>query len=228
MGRPKALDRKKQLLEEIIQHLQHRTLASVTFRTLADALGVSSYVLVYQFGNRDALLGDIVREVDYRVLNLDLPAELEFDFEGFAEITETSMRRLEDPKTRHLLRLQTEAATMDIVSDNPTNSLDRYLDMWVGFIDEYLEDLGYPKDFARTTGDAFINELIGIRLRYMLTGESEPNMKRMRDAVARLKKALVENIDLTSLSEDEMLTKTVRITPRAQALAIENRPNPAR
>ncbi len=228
MGRPKALDRKKQLLEEILEHLRHKTLASVTFRTLADALGVSSYVLVYQFGNREALLGDIVREVDYRILNLGLPQDLEFDFAGFEELVMLSTRHLEDDKTRHLLRLQIEAATMDIVSSKPTHAMGRYMDMWAVFAEEYLEGLGYPKDFAHSMADSLVNQICGIRFRYALTGDTEASDAAVKTALAGFKEILLLNLEKCGLTQEEMLSKKVSAVPQAQAAAVENRPNPAR
>jgi AcrR family transcriptional regulator len=58
--------RKPQLLGEILEYLLDKSLASVSFRTLAQALGFSTYTLVYHFGSREQLLSEIVSAVSTR------------------------------------------------------------------------------------------------------------------------------------------------------------------
>ena len=60
MSRKPDPGRKPELLEQILDYLVDKPLAKLTLRTLASALGVSTYTLVYQFGTRDELVSDIV------------------------------------------------------------------------------------------------------------------------------------------------------------------------
>src|SRR5471030_2999099 len=82
--------RKPQLLGEILDYLLDKSLASVSFRTIAQALGFSTYTLVYHFGTRDQLLSEIVAAVWTRtaaveVQLLETPDTLETYFHGFEE-----------------------------------------------------------------------------------------------------------------------------------------------
>jgi AcrR family transcriptional regulator len=52
-------ERKPALLAEILESLDNRPLSSLTFRNLADALGVSTFTLVYHFGTRAELMSEI-------------------------------------------------------------------------------------------------------------------------------------------------------------------------
>jgi AcrR family transcriptional regulator len=52
VARPKDLDRKPALLADIVDYLLDKPLSGLTFRTLAEALAVSTYTLVYHFGSR--------------------------------------------------------------------------------------------------------------------------------------------------------------------------------
>src|ERR1700712_629014 len=66
MPRSSDPSRKPQLLAEILEFLIDRSLSSVSFRTIAQALGVSTYTLVYQFGTRAQPLQEIVAAVSSR------------------------------------------------------------------------------------------------------------------------------------------------------------------
>lgn len=228
MGRPKALDRKQQLLEEILEYLRTRTLASVTFRTLADALGVSSYVLVYQFGNREALINDIVREVDYRVMFNDLPEVLEQDFDVFEENTSRTLRQLMTEENRHLLRLQMEAATMDVVAENPKNALSTYNRLWTELVVDYLTGVGLKKKAATAIARGFVSEITGIRFDFVLNGDEDVAGEEIEFALKSFRGALERAAEDNGVKAKDALKTKVKVELEAQAVAVKNRPNPAR
>lgn len=228
MGRPKALDRKQQLLEEILEYLRTRTLASVTFRTLADALGVSSYVLVYQFGNREALINDIVREVDYRVMFNDLPEVLEQDFDVFEENTSRTLRQLMTEENRHLLRLQMEAATMDVVAENPKNALSTYNRLWTELVVDYLTGVGLKKKAATAIARSFVSEITGIRFDFVLNGDEDVAGEEIEFALKSFRGALERAAEDNGVKAKDALKTKVKVELEAQAVAVKNRPNPAR
>ena len=66
VARPQDLDRKPALLVAIIDHLLDKPLSGLSFRTLAEALSVSTYTLVYHFGTRADLLREVVQAVSER------------------------------------------------------------------------------------------------------------------------------------------------------------------
>ena len=67
MARPTRDERKAELLAAILDYLMDKTLAELTFRSLAEGLGMSAYVLVYHFGSRDQLINDIVVSIESRL-----------------------------------------------------------------------------------------------------------------------------------------------------------------
>ena len=73
MARPTRDERKAELLAAILDYLMDKTLAELTFRSLAEGLGMSAYVLVYHFGTRDQLINDIVVSIESRLDRM--PAE---------------------------------------------------------------------------------------------------------------------------------------------------------
>lgn len=56
MARPKNHQRKPEMLAQFIEYLHDKPLSALTFRTVADALGVGAYTLVYHFGTREQLI----------------------------------------------------------------------------------------------------------------------------------------------------------------------------
>lgn len=58
--------RRQDLLAHILDHLRAHPLQSVTFRGLADALGESTFVLVYHFGSKERLLEAAMDAIDHR------------------------------------------------------------------------------------------------------------------------------------------------------------------
>lgn len=71
MARTGNPERKTELLDQILEFLVDVPLAQASFRALADALGVSTFALVYHFGNREQLDQEILSVVrDRQVLML--------------------------------------------------------------------------------------------------------------------------------------------------------------
>ncbi|MEV7646448.1 TetR/AcrR family transcriptional regulator [Arthrobacter sp. NPDC089319] len=110
MARPQNPQRKPQLLEDILDYLQDKNLAELSFRPLAEALGISSYMLVYHFGHREQLLEEIVHRVQEQ-LSAPSPEQL-------AGLDAPALRRQlllvwecsQTPQSRVLQRLGFEAA----------------------------------------------------------------------------------------------------------------------
>lgn len=112
--------RKPQLLAQILEHLLDKPLATLTFRTLAKALDVSTFTLVYHFGSRAELLSDIVwaisaREQDIQANLSENQGTLDAYFEGLRRSWEWSIQ----PRNRKLQRLEFEASMME--AQDPTS-----------------------------------------------------------------------------------------------------------
>ena len=114
MARPKDLDRKPALLIAIIDHLLDKPLSGLTFRTLAEALSVSTYTLVYHFGTRADLLREVVQAVSERqsyVVRI-IDAESGLLHQHLANLRH-SWRLSLDERSLQLQRLEFEAAMLE-------------------------------------------------------------------------------------------------------------------
>ena len=114
VARPKDLDRKPALLVAIIDHLLDKPLSGLSFRTLAEALSVSTYTLVYHFGTRADLLREVVQAVSerqsYVVHTIDEESGL---LDQHLANLRHSWRLSLDERSLQLQRLEFEAAMLE-------------------------------------------------------------------------------------------------------------------
>ena len=172
MARPPRPERKTELLEQILDYLLESTLADLTFRSLADGLGISSYVLVYHFGNREQLVGEIIRGITSRFQGVDAeapPAGLRELVEWGRGVFALSL----DHRGRHLQRLEFEAAVQDVVAEEPRQVGAQLMERWSGFLSDWLVSQGLPQQRARAIGRAYVGAVMGTLYDFVLTGDRE-------------------------------------------------------
>jgi AcrR family transcriptional regulator len=166
--------RKPQLLAEILEYLLDKSLASVSFRTIAQALGFSTYTLVYHFGTREQLLSEIVSAVSTRAIvveeqMLDTPHTLDAYFEGF----ESSWRWTLQPRNRQLQRLEFEASLIEALQPD-THTFSRELfATWRRIGETALVSLGIAPADAELEVRMLVDSFYGIQYDYILNGDAE-------------------------------------------------------
>ena len=105
-----------------MDHVATEPLSRMTFRSLANALGVSTYSFVYHFGSRqetiDAILEEGVRQQTETHAGIDVAA---FDREQFRDWFKESFRHSLRETNRTSMRLQFEAGVLERrqYSDSP-------------------------------------------------------------------------------------------------------------
>ncbi|MFZ4843199.1 MULTISPECIES: TetR/AcrR family transcriptional regulator [Mycetocola] len=172
MGRPANPNRRPELLSQILEHVATSSLSRVTFRSLAGALGVSTYVLVYHFGSRrdliDAILDESVRMrrealegVDVESLNRE---------EMLAWMREAFITSLEP---RHLpgIRLQFEAGSLESIDpDIGTRITDSYA-VWNELFAAWLRRQDVPETEVARLALHITNCLFGTQFGYLISGD---------------------------------------------------------
>jgi AcrR family transcriptional regulator len=148
MARPKNPQRKGELLAQIIDYLQDKPLSALTFRTAADALGISAYVIVYHFGTREQLIHEIVSTVGTRADELkreDVEAWSRDQYEAWIN---EGWHWVVHERSRPLRRLGLEAAMQDLVSANPISTAQQYFSHWLEHTCTWLTAQGVNPDDA--------------------------------------------------------------------------------
>ena len=195
--RPDPL-RKPQLLGEILDYLLDKSLASVSFRTIAQALGVSTYTLVYQFGNRAELLKEIVAAVSTRTSGIEArlrenPNSMDVYLDGLIE----SWRWTLEPRNRQLQRLEFEASLIEAV-DPHNHSFSRNLyETWHGMGISALESLGLSAQDAQIESRIMVNTFYGIQYDFVLNGDATTATEAFEMALERHRHRIEHLVSVT-------------------------------
>jgi AcrR family transcriptional regulator len=178
--------RKPQLLAEILDYLLDKSLASVSFRTIAQALGFSTYTLVYHFGTRDQLLSEIVAAVSTRSIAVeeqmrDTPDILNTYFLGLEESWAWTLQ----PRNRQLQRLEFEASLIEAVAPDKHDFSRALFDTWQRIGQTALVSLGIEPDDAALEVRMLVNSFYGIQYDYVLNGEAEIATRAFAETMRR-------------------------------------------
>jgi AcrR family transcriptional regulator len=166
-------ERKPQLVIEILDYLLDKPLASVSFRTIARALGFSTYTLVYHFGTRANLLSEVVAAASARVTGIEQrlqrnPGTLDVYFDGLVMSWQWTL----DPRNRQLQRLEFEAALIEAVEPE-THTFSRALyETWLRIGGESLVSLGLSEKDAALETRLLVDTFYGIQYDFVLNNDA--------------------------------------------------------
>lgn len=154
--------RKPQLLAEIVEYLRERSLSSLTFRTLADHLHVSTFTLVYHFGSKSQLVADVVGSICELQRAAFLDAQMSTDsideyFDAFRRYWSWTLDH------RALHRLEFEAAMLEAVGMEVESIARTNLLGWHDIAEQGMRALGVPGDVVRAEARAIANTVYGLQ-----------------------------------------------------------------
>ncbi|WP_209561382.1 TetR/AcrR family transcriptional regulator [Frigoribacterium sp. PvP032] len=185
MPRKPDPSRKPELLGQIVEHLRGRSLATMSFRTLADALGVSTYVFVYHFGNRAELVAEIVRAVVARDDDL-LAVDVEpLDPAAFEAHLATAWATAVSDRGRDLRRLETEAALLEVVAGDEQGAARRAPERWRAHLAPWLTGRGVPPANAERAARELVAVSWAAQLDAVLSGDVHQASELAASARAR-------------------------------------------
>jgi AcrR family transcriptional regulator len=185
------LARKPQLISEILEYLLDKPLASVSFRTIASALSVSTYTLVYHFGTRANLLQEVSAAASTRVtgiedrLRSDL-ATLDAYFEGLTMSWEWTL----EPRNRQLQRLEFEAALIEAVQPELHTFSRALYDTWVRIGCESLVRIGLSEADAALETRLIVDTFYGIQYDFVLNDDAARASEAFALAMSRHRERL--------------------------------------
>lgn len=167
-------ERKPALIEQILDYLLDKPLASLSFRTLAKALNVSTFTLVYHFGSRADLVSDIVAAISMRQTEIadDLrqaPPTLDAYLDGQIVSWEWAIQ----PRNMRLQRLEFEAALLE-AHDPDSHTFTRGLyARWQEIGRHALLELGLSEDDAEVESRLAVDTFFGLQYDLVLNGDVE-------------------------------------------------------
>jgi AcrR family transcriptional regulator len=187
MGRKPNLERRPELLEQVIAWLCEHGLGDLSLRPLARALGVSTYALVYHFGSREGLIAAALGELERRQRALISGWLAAGGSASTAELIERYWTWCSAPENLPVMRLVIEAATLEATrSGLPASLRERLVTDWVDLIAAGLRAEGLPAAEARSLASIANAAVIGLTLDRIATGDRRRTDRALRDLLARL------------------------------------------
>lgn len=166
--------RRPALLAQIVDYLIDQPLATLSFRTLATALGVSTYTLVYQFGSRAELLHEIVRAITTRQnITVEAVAAETGDLEQHLQNLRDSWNWVLHPRNRQLQRLEFEAAMLEVHEPGSDPITPRVFELWHSAGHKALLAMGLQDVDASLEARIITNTMYGLQYDLIVNGEEE-------------------------------------------------------
>ncbi len=172
MARKANPNRRIVLLDGITEALYTRPIGEISFRTLAESLGVSTYTLVYHFGTREELLQAILQSItDQQNVALEL---VDADLRTVDDLTahlEHAFQVMADPDNRQLQRIEIEAAMLGVMSPDLLPDARRTFDAWLSVLQTGLRTIGVGEEEAGTGARMLLDGMYGIKYDLVLTAD---------------------------------------------------------
>jgi AcrR family transcriptional regulator len=198
-------ERKPQLTAEILEYVLDKPLASVSFRTIAQALGFSTYTLVYHFGSRANLLSEIVVAAASRVTEIEErfrnnPGTLDIYFDGLAMSWAWTL----EPRNRQLKRLEFEAALIEAIEPELHTFTRALFATWMRIGTMSLTELGLSEVDAMLETRLLVDTFFGIQYDYVLNNDGERATTAFEAAMERHRARLELLIAESSLDDSDL------------------------
>lgn len=173
------------LLAQILEYLLDKPLATLSFRTLAQALDVSTFTLVYHFGSRAQLLSDIVWAISAREHDIQRNlSESEGSVEAYFEGLERSWEWSVQPRNQSLQRLEFEASMME-AQDPTSHTFTRELYAhWQRIGNDALQAFGLSEADAELESRLTVDSIFGIQYDLVINQDVDRATAAFRHMVA--------------------------------------------
>jgi AcrR family transcriptional regulator len=198
MSRLPDLERKPELVANILEYLLDKPLASLTFRKLASALGVSTFTLVYHFGTRAEMVRDVVSAISAReagihenlVIN---PASLDAYFDGLERSWEWTL----EPRNRQLQRLEFEASMLEALSPEQHTFVRALFARWQQIGYDALVSFGVGEADAEEESRLVVDTFYGVQFDLVVNGDEAKATAAFSRAVALHRRRIEELLGQT-------------------------------
>jgi len=197
MARRPDPTRKPALINQALEFLVDRPLSGLTFRSLAKALDVSTFTLVYHFGTRAELIREIVRANARGVTPEEATALPAGTIEEYFSSLYLSWQWTQLPENLHRQRLEFEAGLLEAVERDELTITRSYFDQWVQLGTRALVSLGVDEPLAEIESRLLINTLHGVQFDLVLNQNRDASAAVFETAIAHHRsrvKALVNYV----------------------------------
>ncbi|MDJ0769388.1 MAG: TetR/AcrR family transcriptional regulator [Ilumatobacter sp.] len=212
MARPVDRQHRLDLLDRVVDHLGEHGLANVSYRPLADSVGVSVNSLVHHFGSRDDLViaalrrsGEIQRQVEQRWLRRR-PRMSQ------ADLLRAWWRWINaSPRNLAMARLGIEAAAMEATLGGlPRRLRGEQIGVWRLNIEQRLVTEGVPESAAVIEASLAKAMFTGLVVDLLASGNKARLTRSLEVGLARLEQVVWSNAGLS----DQQFPAATRVRER--------------
>ena len=172
MGRKPNPDRKPELLDDVVDYLAEHGLGLLSLRPLADALGVSTYSLVYHFGSKEQLVVDALQRAEQRQMELVVRWHDEEPELSVGDLVRRLWQWCCEPANLPLVRLAFEAITLSATASGlPGAVREQLVTNWVDALADGFVEEGASRATARRLATLVNAAFTGLVLDLLATGD---------------------------------------------------------
>jgi AcrR family transcriptional regulator len=197
MARTSDPSRKPALLAQTLEYLLDKPLAGLSFRTLAAALDVSTFTLVYHFGTRAELIHDIVRAIAERATFIESQLVENETLDAYMAGLELSWEWTLQPRNRQLQRLEFEAGMLEALHPEQYTFGRELHSWWQRIGREALVHFGLEAADAETEARLLVDTVHGIQYDLVLT-QDEPGATAAFNRLLQHHRARIEQLIASS------------------------------
>lgn len=196
MARKPDLTRKPALIEQALDFLVDKPLSSLTFRSLAKALDVSTFTLVYHFGSRAELIREIVRANARGLSSEEVAAMPTGTPEEYFSRLFHSWQWTQSPENLHRVRLEFEAGLLESIARDELTITRSFFEQWIVLGTAALVSFGIEPKQAEIETRLLVNTFHGVQFDLVLNRNLEASTAVFETAVkhhrSRIKTLLSE------------------------------------
>lgn len=168
MARRPDPTRKPALIQQTLDFLADKPLSSVTFRSLAKALDVSTFTLVYHFGTRAELIREIVRANVRGASPEEVSALPNGTLDDYFASLSLSWQWTQLPENLHRQRLEFEAGLLEAVERDDLTITRTFFGQWITMGTAALSSFGVDPQKAEIEARLLVNTFHGVQFDLVL------------------------------------------------------------
>ena len=195
---PRSADsaRKPALVAQILDYLVDKPISALTFRSVAEALGVSTYTLVYHFGTRAQLIEAVVAAIVERQhrTSEEFPAPATIDEQ--VAVIRASIEWTCRPENVVLLRLEFEAALIEVLDTSGASATRRIYAFWAEECTQLLIGFGVSPADAELEARLLTNLFYGFQYDLVVNRDCDRARAAFEQAVVNYHARIAELIEL--------------------------------
>jgi AcrR family transcriptional regulator len=171
MARTPDPARKPALLAQTLEFLLDKPLATLSFRTLAASLGVSTFTLVYHFGTRAELIHEVVRAISERATFMERRLVDNVTLDTYFGNLRLSWEWTLEPRNRQLQRLEFEAAMLESLYPEEYTFGRQVHGFWRRIGRDALAGFGLSDEDAEVETRLLVDTVLGIQYDFVLNDD---------------------------------------------------------